>query len=188
MGRRAAAGFGIRSRAAEGDRADAARWAAGAEGERRTGRLLERLGPSWISLHDRALPRGRANVDHLVITPTGALVNVDSKMWGAKDAVHVRSGRVFHGAEDRTDRVESALYESRTVAGVLGRPVATVVVVHGARVTGGRITLPGATIVPADSLLALLRQIDRESGRRPDPGAVRALMERAEAGLPPYPG
>jgi len=45
----------------------AANWDAGAEGERRTATRLQELArEGWTVLHDRALPTGRANVDHLV--------------------------------------------------------------------------------------------------------------------------
>jgi Nuclease-related domain len=51
---------------------DAVAWRRGAAGERRTARVLaalERQG--WAVLHDLAVPRSRANLDHLVIGPAG---------------------------------------------------------------------------------------------------------------------
>ncbi|WP_062217865.1 nuclease-related domain-containing protein [Streptomyces sp. NBRC 109706] len=157
-----------------------ARHRAGDVGERRTALLLGELGTEWSVLHDRALPRGRANIDHLLITPAAAVINVDSKMWSAKSGnVHERNGRVFHGVVDRTGSVEAARYESNQAALALGRPVATVIAVHRARITGGQITLPGVLIVPAHDLVALVRQIDHAIGPA-NPSLARLL--------PPYPG
>jgi Nuclease-related domain len=60
---------------------DTLAWQRGAQGERRTARLLvpfERRG--WAVLHDLALPGSPANIDHLVIGPGGVLV-IDSKQY-----------------------------------------------------------------------------------------------------------
>ena len=52
---------------------------------------LERLpGRQWVVLHDLALPGSRANVDHLVIGPTGVWV-VDTKAYRARLDVRWRS-------------------------------------------------------------------------------------------------
>ena len=69
------------------------RWAAGAEGERRTGRALrrlERLG--WHAVHDLDRAAG-GNVDHLVIGPAGVFV-LDSKAWGRLVRVDSRGATV----------------------------------------------------------------------------------------------
>src|SRR5512133_681638 len=63
-----AAGRGLRFRPSP----DAIAWRRGAVGERRTARLLgplERHG--WAILHDLAVPRSQANIDHLAIGPGG---------------------------------------------------------------------------------------------------------------------
>ena len=47
-------------------------WQRGAHGERRTARLLDRLTrDGYVVFHDLAVPGSPANVDHLVIGPTG---------------------------------------------------------------------------------------------------------------------
>jgi hypothetical protein len=61
--------------------ADTLAWRHGAEGERRTARLLaplERHG--YQVFHDLAVPRSPANVDHVVVGPTGVYV-IDSKRY-----------------------------------------------------------------------------------------------------------
>ena len=56
-------------------------WQRGAQGERRTARLLRRLPRhGFVVFHDLAVPGSQANVDHLVIGPTGVFV-IDSKQW-----------------------------------------------------------------------------------------------------------
>jgi hypothetical protein len=56
-------------------------WQRGAQGERRTARLLRRLARvGFVVFHDLAVPGVQANVDHLVIGPTGVFV-IDSKQW-----------------------------------------------------------------------------------------------------------
>jgi hypothetical protein len=55
-------------------------WASGGLGEEAVGRSLERFtakGPAVI-LHDRRMPRGHGNIDHLAVAPTGVFV-IDAK-------------------------------------------------------------------------------------------------------------
>jgi hypothetical protein len=70
-------------------------WATGAAGERQLGRLLDKLaGDGAISvLHDPALPRSPANLDHLVVAASGVWV-VDAKKYRGRVEV-VEVGAVF---------------------------------------------------------------------------------------------
>lgn len=64
--------------------AQAERREKGARGEARTARVLEGLGPGFHALHDLAWPgRDRANIDHVVIGPTGVFV-IDTKNWAGR--------------------------------------------------------------------------------------------------------
>ncbi|WP_157254941.1 nuclease-related domain-containing protein [Nonomuraea typhae] len=118
-------------------------WRRGALGERRTARrlqLLETLG--YTVLHDRALPASRANLDHLVIGPTGVHL-IDSKQWKRPKIFTVRGGRVrtVRGAPRALTPkdVAPALYEAskatKDLRPFLGRTVTItpVLVVHGRR-------------------------------------------------------
>jgi hypothetical protein len=70
-------------------------WATGAAGEQQLGKLLDGLASAGTIavLHDRALPRSPANLDHLVIAATGVWV-IDAKNYrGRVDVVDV--GSVF---------------------------------------------------------------------------------------------
>lgn len=56
-------------------------WARGAVGEELLGKSLTELaGPSLRVLHDRRIPRSRANIDHIVVCPTGVYV-IDAKRY-----------------------------------------------------------------------------------------------------------
>lgn len=63
---------------AEQLRGDAEKWDKGAEGEHQTARRLRDLPTGYVALHDLHVPGSTANIDHLVIGPTGVFV-VDSK-------------------------------------------------------------------------------------------------------------
>ncbi len=75
----------------------AAAWEAGAVGEKATGQVLSHLDSSvWTTWHDVRWPgRQRANIDHVVIGPSGVFV-VDSKNWSGtvlvKDGVLRQNG------------------------------------------------------------------------------------------------
>ncbi|WP_432001579.1 nuclease-related domain-containing protein [Streptomyces sioyaensis] len=159
----------------------AAQFAAGAVGERRTGRLLfilRLLG--WTVLHDLALPTGRANVDHLVVSPRGVAVVVDSKLWDGR-CVRAVGGRLLHGDLDVTDRLRGLRHEAETVSRVLGVPVISLVVMHGASVDGGALIFHGIRIVPAQSAVPVLRGIARRHR-----GYGYDLGRRAARALKPY--
>ncbi|MFJ8855115.1 nuclease-related domain-containing protein [Streptomyces sp. NPDC102437] len=162
---------------------EAARYRAGAEGEQRT---ADRINPlraeGWTILHDRALPTGRANVDHLAISPTGIVIVPDTKRWSARYPVRASSGRLLHGDRDVTDRLRGLRHEASTVSRVLGVPVIPLVVMDGAPIEGGELHFDGIQIVPAERAPAVLRSIGRARTRR-DAAALAAL---ATSHFPPY--
>jgi Nuclease-related domain len=131
-------------------------WQRGAAGERRTARLLDRLtGDGYVVFHDLAVPGNTgANVDHLVIGPSGVFV-IDSKQW---------TGQVQQGADGlawhnhyRLDRtLETVRWEAETIGRLLGTRIAALVCVHGAHVHGGGLHTQGVAIVPAHLLRSAL--------------------------------
>jgi len=59
-------------------------WAKGASGEQRLAALLDReFDGRALVLHDRAVPGSRANIDHVVVAPSGIWV-VDAKSYAGK--------------------------------------------------------------------------------------------------------
>jgi nuclease-like protein len=67
-------------------------WATGATGEEALAVLLDRRCPEVFALHDRRMPRSRANIDHLAVGPSGVYV-IDAKQYRGK--IEVR--RPFFG-------------------------------------------------------------------------------------------
>jgi hypothetical protein len=94
-------------------------WRRGADGERRTARLLDRLTrDGYVVFHDLALPGSPANVDHLVIGPTGVFV-IDSKQWTGT-VRQSADGLAWHN-HYRLDRtLETVRWEAQMVGRLLG--------------------------------------------------------------------
>ena len=78
-------------------------WSVGAEGERMLGGMLTSMaGDSLRVLHDRLIPRTRANIDHLVVCPNGVFV-VDAKRYrNARPALRVEGGLLRPRTESLT--------------------------------------------------------------------------------------
>lgn len=87
-------------------------WIKGAAGEQRLGDMLDGLaaGGAMSVLHDRRVPRSRANIDHVVVARTGVWV-IDAKRFSGRIEVVGRGGASHDGARlvvdgtDRTDRL-----------------------------------------------------------------------------------
>ena len=131
-------------------------WQRGAQGERHTARLLRRLTrDGYVVFHDLAVPGNTsANVDHLVIGPTGVFV-IDSKQWTG--SVHQGAdGLVWHN-HYRLDRtLDTVRWEAETLGRLLGTRTAALLCVHGAHVHGGGLHAQGVAIVPAHLLRSAL--------------------------------
>jgi hypothetical protein len=137
-------GWRLRFRPSEQARA----WRRGAKGERQTARLLGRLGrDGYVSFHDLAMPNSPANLDHLVLGPSGVFV-IDSKQWTGQ--VHQSAdGLVWHD-HYRLDRTLATIgWQAETLGRLLGVPVVPLVCVHGAHIQGGGLRAQGVAIVPA---------------------------------------
>ena len=92
-------------------------WAKGAEGEALLGAALERyMGGCGVVLHDRAIPRTRANIDHLVIAPSGVWI-VDAKRYKGKIERRDVGGwlrtdeRLFVNGRDRTTLIHGMAWQ-----------------------------------------------------------------------------
>jgi hypothetical protein len=90
-------------------------WGIGAEGERVTGAELSKLPDGYEFLHDRHLPGGRGNVDHVVIGPGGVYV-VESKRMAGK--LTVRDHEVFIRGR-KTGMVDQVLHQAEILESVL---------------------------------------------------------------------
>jgi hypothetical protein len=141
-------GWRLRSRPSEAARA----WQRGAAGERRTARLLRRLTrDGFVVFHDLAAPgTTRANVDHLVIGPSGVFV-IDSKQWTGQ-LRQGADGLVWHNHYPLDRTLAMVRWEAEAVSRVLGTRVHALLCVHGAHVDGSGLHAQGVAIVPASRL------------------------------------
>jgi hypothetical protein len=167
-----AAGWGLRFRPSP----DAIAWRRGAVGERRTARLLgplERHG--WAVLHDLAVPRSRANLDHLAIGPGGVFV-IDSKQYRGRLQFD-RSGRLWHGRYPLAPALRAVSFEADQAAQVLtdADVVVPIVAVHGAQVPGGKVVTQGVPVVAARRLPSMLRALPAVLG----PERIANLADQA---------
>jgi hypothetical protein len=122
-------------------------WQRGAQGERRTARLLDRLTrDGFVVFHDLAVPGSPANVDHLVIGPTGVFV-IDSKQWTGS-VQQGGDGLVWHNHYPLDRTLETVRWEAQVVGRLLGTRIHPLLCVHGAHVQGGGLEAQGVAIVP----------------------------------------
>ena len=130
-------------------------WQRGAQGERHTARLLDRLTrDGYVVFHDLAVPGSDANVDHVLIGATGVFV-IDSKQWTGN--VHQGTdGLVWHNHYPLDRTLETVRWEAETVGRLLGTRPAALLCVHGAHVQGGGLDTQGVAIVPAHLLRSAL--------------------------------
>jgi hypothetical protein len=130
-------------------------WRRGAAGERRTARQLDRLTrDGYAVFHDLAVPGSPANVDHLVIGPSGVFA-IDSKQWSG--SLHQGAdGLAWHNHYPLDRTLETVRWEAQTVGRLLGTRTAALVCVHGAHVHGGGLEAQGVAIVPAHLLRSAL--------------------------------
>lgn len=90
---------------AERLRRSAEMWERGAEGEVAVARFLDALPEGWVTLHDLAWPgRERANIDHVVIGPSGVFV-FDAKNWSGR--IEVRGQELLQNGRQRESAVSS---------------------------------------------------------------------------------
>ncbi|MFF5210689.1 nuclease-related domain-containing protein [Streptosporangium sp. NPDC000396] len=106
-------------------------WRRASVAERRTEAQLKRLERGgYRTLHARAIPGSEAQIDHLVVGPTGVYA-VDSEKWDKRLPVRVQSHRkLFHGPFNQKPRLDEARWEasqaSELIAEELGHAVTVV--------------------------------------------------------------
>lgn len=86
-------------------------WKTGSDGEERLAQFFaQELPESALVLHDRRIPGARANIDHVVVAPSGVWV-IDAKLYRGKVECRTVGSfwkpehRVFVGGRDRTKLV-----------------------------------------------------------------------------------
>jgi hypothetical protein len=162
-------------------------WRRGAIGERRTARLLrplERRG--YVVLHDLAIPGSAANLDHVVIGPTGVWL-VDSKRWRGHVLVDPM-GLLWHGQRPVRGTLRTVWWEAqhvdRALAG-LAPPVRTrpVLAVHDGWLPAPVLLADGVVITAAWTLVQTLESapvVLTPSHVATAAAAMQAWFERAK--------
>ncbi|MGW4800941.1 nuclease-related domain-containing protein [Nonomuraea sp. MG754425] len=106
-------------------------WRRTSVAERRTEAQLRRLERSgYRTLHARAIPGSEAQIDHLVVGPTGVYA-VDSEKWDRRLPVRVQMGKkLYHGPFDMKPRLTEAKWEasqaSELISESFGREISVV--------------------------------------------------------------
>ena len=109
-------------------------WDIGALGEERLGKGLDRLASDTLRLlHDRRIPRSKANIDHVAVTASGVYV-IDAKKYRGRPHLKIEGGlfrprveRLLVGSRDCTKLVDGVLKQVDVVRGLLDDDVP----VHG---------------------------------------------------------
>jgi hypothetical protein len=162
-------------------------WQTGAEGELRTGRLLEPLtAEGFRILHDRKIPGSRAaNIDHIVIGPPGVFV-VETKSLGG--SLQIRGNDVFVAGRRKTGMIDEVKREALAVESALAEEIAAngwtvspIICVHRADLPMFRSEVAGVRIVSGKDLVKRLRTADRVIS----PADVERLATLADARLRP---
>lgn len=137
-------------------------WRQGAVGEERTARLLAPLTRrGFVVLHDLRVPRSRANIDHLVIGPTGVYV-VDTKNYRGR--VTLRRRTLWYGSRPLTRTLDSIHWQASRLTAALGQDlvdagvtIRPVLCLHAPQAPRRRRPLHGVLIVPGSALRRRLR-------------------------------
>jgi hypothetical protein len=163
-------------------------WRRGAEGERLVGAALDRLEPhGWRVLHDRRMPRSRANIDHLIVGP-GAVFTVDAKRYTGR--LVTRRGALIVKGRDRSKLLDQARRQRDAVRAALdaaGYPDVTTVPVLCFSGVEWPLLFPPHRI--GDVLLCSPRRLRRTLTTGPsDTASMARLAAALEAAFPPVIG
>lgn len=107
-------------------------WATGAEGEQTIAEMLAHRCPDTPVLHDRRMPRSRANIDHLAFAASGIYV-IDTKRYRGKIEVTkplFGQAKLKIAGRDRTKLIDGLARQVEAVTATL-ETLADDVPVHG---------------------------------------------------------
>ena len=170
-------------------------WARGAVGEEKLGARLDRLlSPQIQVLHDRRIPKTVANIDHIVVCPSGVVV-IDAKRYQGRPAVQTQGGlfsprveKLVVGRRDCSKLVDGVLKQVDLVRFVLQEGSDTDVHVRGMLcfidadwpLIGGSFTICGVDVLWAKKAAEILK--------RPGPlttSQVSSVAEHLARSFPP---
>lgn len=98
-------------------------WAVGAVGEEKLGRRLDGLKSDGVHvLHDRLVRGTKANIDHIVVCPSGVIV-IDAKKYKGRPSLRVEGGFL----RERTEKLMVGSRDCTKLAGGVQKQIAGVV-------------------------------------------------------------
>ncbi len=117
-------------------------WGKGAHGERIVGTALQAVSDERpvAVIHDRRMPRSRANIDHVVIAPAGVFT-IDAKHYAGRLEVRGRGRELWIAGRNRSKLLEQAHRQTDAVkqvlsaAGLDGVPVTPVLCFVGTQMS-----------------------------------------------------
>lgn len=144
---------GSAKRQADTIRRRADHWEAGAAGEERTAQELTRLRRGYYVLHDLHVPGSSANIDHLVVGPTGVWL-IDTKAYSVP--LRYGDGTVWRGRYPLRKETAAVANYASAVSEVLRLPVIPVLCFVDNIVPPEASLLGSVRLVALDDLLALI--------------------------------
>ncbi|MFP3882950.1 MAG: nuclease-related domain-containing protein [Actinomycetota bacterium] len=167
-------------------------WSKGASGERRVGRMLDRLGGKEVAvLHDRTIPGSRANIDHLAITPSGVFT-IETKRYKGRLEVRARSAQLWINRRNRSNlltqahRQAESVQETLTRAGLAEVPVTPVLCFVETRLPLLMPKQVGGVMICTPNMLR--RRLTHQRSQRMSPDRVAATVESLDAKFRPAGG
>ncbi|WP_283137845.1 nuclease-related domain-containing protein [Rhizohabitans arisaemae] len=162
-------------------------WRRASVAERRTEAQLRRLERNgYYSLHARALPDSDAQIDHLVVGPTG-IYAVDSEKWDKRLPVRAMSHRkLFHGPFNQKARLDEANWEASTAAKLisdeLGREITVVpsLAIYGPSIPWKVLNIREVDVFDGSRVRSWITKREKCL----TPADVQEIAEAAEAVLP----
>ena len=157
-------------------------WRVGAEGEHATADALASLPHGWVVLHDRRIPGGRANIDHVVVGPQGVFV-IETKSWTGKVSIDGDAVRLNGRRQDVVDQVRREAEAVRQILNDANRPMTvwSVICVHRADLPLFRRRVGGIPLVSSRGLAGALVERPTEFG----PEEVETLAATLDRRLRP---
>jgi nuclease-like protein len=174
----------LRFRASQPTRA----WRDGARGERATARRLRRLERcGYTVLHDLAMPGSRANLDHIVIGPSGVFVIASKRYRGRLH--QTPDGMLWHGHYPLAQALATLWWEARLVGDTLGTdpqvPITPLLVIHHATIPWGGLVVADIPVVAPGAITEILGLEPVLPAEEVDSVTRQALARLRPAGLRP---
>ncbi len=171
-------------------------WAVGAKGEELLGQRLDGMeAPGVTLLHDRRIPRTRANIDHIAVTPSGVFV-IDAKRYKNKrptlrvegGLIRARTEKLLVAGRDRSSLVDGMIKQTALVRSTLNAVGHTHVAVHGVLCfVEADWPLIGGSFVTREVQVTWPKKLAAQLAKPGDldPAATQAVLQTLATAFPP---